>query len=274
MNAVCRVDLVHIGSGVLRGPELLRGQAFDEWCPIAFYVWLVRGPQGTALIDTGITADADWWDARAKQVRGPQAYWRATDDADPTGALSGLGVAVSDIDHVVLTSFGPYAASNITRFPQATVHVSDAGLSELRKPAYPELLPHLPPEARSFLACQDARIRRFSGQAEVMPGLQVREIGGHHRESLAVIITTAQGNLVIPESVFLPENLQPPNVLGIGENVYELLDTVRWLNQLDAQVLPIHDPQHLTRFPGGLVAPAPVPRSRTGLVPPEHKEQP
>ncbi|ELS58234.1 hypothetical protein [Streptomyces viridochromogenes] len=261
--AACRVDLIHIGSGILRGPEALRGQAFDEWRPIAFYVWLVRGPQGTALIDTGITADAHWWDARAKQVRGPQAYWRATDDADPTDALLRLGVAASDVDHVVLTSFGPYAASNVTRFPTATVHVSDAGLAELCKPAYPELLPSLPQESRAFLTSQDPRIRRFSGQTEVMPGLRVREIGGHHRESLAAIITTAQGDLVIPESVFLPENLQPHNILGIGESVYELLDTLRWLDRLDALVLPIHDPQHLTRFPDGVVAPAephPAPR--------------
>lgn len=257
MTGRATISFLHVGSAVLRGPELLHNARFDDWFEIAFYVWIVQSGRQLTVIDTGPPPDVSSLDARAKALRGEGAYWRSTNDADLATALRRRGLAPERVNDVILTSFRPYAISNIALFRNANIHVSATGFEELCHPRYPELAPALDDSTRCALTSLSAtRLRCVEGTQETADGICVKEIGGHHQESLAVTIDVSDGDtsgFVIPDTIFRRENLQPDGLLGLAESVYEFIDARDWLQQQRRVILPIHDPAHLNSYPDGVV---------------------
>ena len=67
----------------------------DEWSePLPIHLWIVRHDGRVILVDTGETASAN---------NVPFARFHVTPDEELPGALTGIGLALADVDQVVLT---------------------------------------------------------------------------------------------------------------------------------------------------------------------------
>lgn len=206
------------------------------------------------LVDTGMPLDASALEARVKREKGPEAYWRTDPDGDPVRLLARAGVDAAQVEHVVLSSLGPYAAAHVHRFPAAEIHLSRRGWLDYLAPRYPALRHRIPDEAMAYLATAGLdRLRLVDGEREVVPGIRAWEVGCHHRHSMAVAIETARGLAVIADPIFYYDNVEREIPLGILEDLFECLELIRRLRREAAIVLPSHDPAVLARHPGGRI---------------------
>jgi glyoxylase-like metal-dependent hydrolase (beta-lactamase superfamily II) len=248
------IQAFKVGESGVPGPEIYYQGAFGKWFPLFFYVWLVQGEGRTILVDTGMPADASELETRVKREKGPEAYWRTEPGGHPVKLLAGVGVSPEQVEHVILSSLGPYAAANVHSFPRALVHLSKAGWLEYLAPQYPEIRHKIPDEAMAHLTTTGLeRVRLVHREAEIAPGIRAWEVGCHHRHSMAIAIETRKGTAVIADPIFYYDNVEKDVPLGILENLFECLDLIRRLRREAAILLPSHDPAVLVRHPGGRI---------------------
>lgn len=249
------IQAFKVGESGVPGPEIYYQGAFGKWFPLYFYIWLVQGEGRTILVDTGMPLNASELEAKVKREKGPEAYWRTEPEGDPVKLLTKAGVKPEQVEHVVLSSLGPYAAANVHRFPRALVHLSKAGWLEYLAPQYPEIRHKIPDEAMAYLttAALD-RVRLVDRETEIVRGIRAWEAGCHHRHSMAIAIETSKGTAIIADPIFYYDNVEKEIPLGILENLFECLDLIKRLKREATILLPSHDPAVLTRHPGGRIA--------------------
>lgn len=184
-------------------------------------------------------------------MKGPQAYWKAL--ATPEALLAQAGVRPEEVEHVILSSLGGYAAGNVRLFPNAQIHLSKQGWLEhlVPTPPWPRRRPG--PIVAWLVAEAFDRVHLVDREATVVPGVSAFETGGHHRSSLAVSVETNKGNAIIADSVFHYGNIEGGPVLGITESVFECHAAYDRIRREAAIVLPAHDPAVLERHPGGII---------------------
>ena len=89
-----------------RSENYIFGDPHDEMTSIAYYVWVIKGPHGTFVCDTGFD------DVAAKE--------RARKIIHPVGeGLQALGAAPDKVDHVIATHMHWDHAGNYDLFPNA-----------------------------------------------------------------------------------------------------------------------------------------------------------
>jgi len=251
---VYTIQVFKVGESGVPGPEIYYQGAFGRWFTLYFYIWLVQGAGRTIVVDTGMPLDPSELEARVKREKGPEAFWRTDPEGDPERLLAGAGVRLEQVEHVILSSLGPYAAANVHRFPRSLFHLSKAGWLEYLAPRYPEIRHKIPDEAVAYLTTTGLeQVRLVDGEAEIVPGIRAFEVGCHHRHSMAIAIETAKGPAVIADPIFYYDNVEKGVPVGILENLFECLDLIKRLKREAAIVLPSHDPQVLRRHPGGRI---------------------
>ncbi|MGH7321944.1 MAG: MBL fold metallo-hydrolase [Candidatus Rokuibacteriota bacterium] len=248
------IQVFKIGESGVPGPEIYYQGAFGQWFTLYFYIWLVQGEGRTLLVDTGMPPDAADLEARVKREKGSEAFWRVDPQGDPVRLLASAGVEPTQVEHVILSSLGPYAAANVHRFPGALVHVARRGWLEYLAPKYPEIRHRIPDEAMAFLTTTALdRVRLVEGEAEIVPGVRAFETGCHHRHSMAIAIETTKGTAIIADPIFYYDNVEKEVPLGILEDLFECLDLIKRLKREARILLPSHDPAVLARHPGGRI---------------------
>ena len=248
------IQAFKVGESGVPGPEIYYQGAFGKWFTLSFYIWLVEGDGRTILVDTGLPADASELEARVKREKGPEAFWRTDPEGDPVRLLAKAGAAPEQVQHVILSSLGPYAAANVHKFPQALFHLSKVGWLDYLAPQYPEIRHKIPDEAMVYLTTTALdRVRLVDGETEIVPGIRAFEVGCHHRHSMAIAIETAKGTAIIADPIFYYDNVEREIPLGILENLFECLDLIKRLKREAAILLPSHDPELLVRHPGGRI---------------------
>lgn len=246
------IQVLKVGESGVPGPEIYYQGAVGKWLSLYFYIWLVRGEGRTILVDTGMPLDATTLEDRVKREKGPEAFWRT--EADPVALLAQAGTPAGDVDHVILSSLGPYAAANVHKFPRALCHVSRSGWLEYLAPRYPEIRHQIPDDAMAYLTTTGLdRLRMVERGSEIVPGIRAFEVGCHHRHSMAIAVQTSQGTAVIADPIFYYDNFEREIPLGILENLFEYFDLIKLLKREAQIVLPSHDPAVLKRYPGGLI---------------------
>ena len=216
----------------------------DGPMPLDYYVWLLRSPLRTILIDTGFNAAT----ALARQ----RTLLRC-----PIEALAVLGIAAESITDVVLTHLHYDHAGNLNKLPAARFHVQDAEMDY----ATGRCMCHLP--LRHAYAVEDVvelvrkvyadRVVFHAGDAQLAPGVELRLIGGHTRGMQSVRVRTARGWVVIAsDASHFYENFEHARPFPIVYNVADMLSGHRTLLAMadsPAHVIPGHDPQVLARYP-------------------------
>jgi hypothetical protein len=252
------VRSVKVGEVEVPGPELFWMSAWDVWYPLFFQVVLIQGQGVTALVNTGPPSDLNPINVLWRQQLGSRAELRRAPEEEIVPALSAVGVRPEDVTHIILTPFQLYTTGNVPLFPNAEICVSkkgwihyhtthdhphDARWNSIAK----HVLVHLVTDAWP-------RVRLLEDEDVVVPGLRTWWVGGHHRASIAVEVESVDGPVVISDSFFYYENVEENRVLGINENMYEVLAAYDRARKTAVHLVPLYDPKVFERYPDGVVA--------------------
>ena len=220
------------------------GDDHDAPMPLDFYVWLARGNGRAVLVDGGANE-------AACRARGHQ-FLRC-----PTEGLGALGVDPHDITDVISTHLHWDHAGNFEKFPNARFHIQSAELAHatgecmcqpvLRRPFDVE-------QVCTFLRLlYGGRVNFHHGQAEIAPGIDVLQVGGHTPGLQAVRVATARGNVVLASDAmhfFQNRDLSNPFpvLVDLRDYVAGWQRVAQWADSAD-HLIPGHDPLVFKRYP-------------------------
>jgi glyoxylase-like metal-dependent hydrolase (beta-lactamase superfamily II) len=211
-----------------------------------YFFWVIRSATSTVLVDTGFGAEVGRRRGRTCLI-------------DPVDALAGLGISPGDVDHIVVSHFHYDHIGNLAAFPTAVLTVARTELSFWTDP-------HTPPGAacgalveQAEIACLTAAVRQGrvqiveAGDAEVVPGVRVRLVGGHTPGQLVTSVQGDRGRVVLAsDAVHFDEEMRLDRPHRLVHDEPAMRAAYAWLRaQQDAGALVIagHDPAVMDRFP-------------------------
>lgn len=256
------IDILKTGQADVRGPEVYWMDGWNDWETLYFYMLVLRSSDKTIIVNSGppagelLTAMNRKW---IRYVGGERAALRVNDAERPDVALRRLGIDPAAVDGVIVTPFQIYATANLQLFPRAEYYLSRRGWADFHAPGFPtsreqraacfpeEVLGHLGGEAWE-------RVRLLDDEHEILPGLRTFWVGGHHRESIAVMIDTASaGRVVFTDCIFKYPNIEQGRMLGIAESIEECRIAYHRIRREADRVIAGYDPEVLQRFPNGRI---------------------
>lgn len=210
--------------------------------PVGVYIWLLEGASKKVLIDTGCSADF-------LTSIGFQSQQISTQEEE----LAKAGLTPDDIDMVILTHLHVDHARDAGKFGKAVFVVQRSELEFAAKPH--------PIQAGWFASLPEGRVRAVDGDEEILEGIRVLHTPGHTPGTQSVLIESDKGPVCLSGQCTIMDNVQPPDALrqmgvraiapGIHINAAQGFDSLVRLQQLGAQVLPLHDISYrsVTRIP-------------------------
>jgi len=180
---------------------------------IAYRLWLLRGPAGLVVVDTGPPLE----EAHRRGITNV----REVDDA-----LAEAGVAAQDVRTIVLTHLHWDHAANAQKFPNATYlaqqrEIDFFGSHAREHPAMNRFYSH---QAYLGKLIEQGRIKAVDGDREIAPGLTAIRVGGHTPGSQMLVVDTEEGTAVITgDAIPLHRNFRENIPSGIVVNTLEAL---------------------------------------------------
>ena len=249
------VQVLKMGQCEVPGPEVYWMSAWDTWETLHFWMVVIRGGGKTILINTGpppdLTALNDAWkkaiDTRSQMVR--------QESERPENALARLGIKPADVDYVLITPLQAYATGNIPLFPNATVGISRRGwIEDFHAPKHEMHIPRklrIPDHTLQYLDIEaPEKLRLLEDEDEVLPGIRAFWTGCHHRSSMAYVIDTREGHLVVSDCFFKYRNVEERIPLGIMESLEECMRAYARIRAEGGHLLPLYDPLVPERLKG------------------------
>jgi glyoxylase-like metal-dependent hydrolase (beta-lactamase superfamily II) len=228
-----------------QSPEnFLFGDPHDILQPLAYFVWVIAGPHGTVVVDTGFDA--------------PMARKRGRVIVKPVGeGLSAIGVRPDAVTQIIVTHLHYDHCGNHELFPRATYHLQDDEMAYAtgRYMCHPVI--RIPFEADDVAAMVrkvfDGRVRFHDGTWEMAPGITVHRIGGHSKGLQCVRVKTRRGHVVLAaDASHLYAHLDEGRVFPVTYNVGDVLEgyqTIKQLADSPDHIIPGHDPEVVSRYP-------------------------
>jgi glyoxylase-like metal-dependent hydrolase (beta-lactamase superfamily II) len=209
-----------------------------------FFVWVLRSPETTIVVDTG-------FDPGAAARRGRTCL------ISPPEALALAGVRPAAVEHVVLTHLHYDHVGNLDAFPRASFDVQGREIDFWDGPyasrgqfaAFVER-----PELAAIKSAERARrIRRLDGDSAIAPGVMAFWTGGHTPGQQIVVVRGRRSLVVLAsDALHFYEELDADRPFAVLSNLTELYagyDLLRGLAAIGATIVPGHDPAVLDRFP-------------------------
>jgi len=206
------------------------------------YVWLIEGAERPILVDTGPKHVDEFNRSTADYI--PGGIVQAPEEATP-GLLARAGVSLDDVSHVFVTHLHPDHYEYFDLFPNAVMVVNRRGFLEgltgVKRHVMQALARRWP---ESLLLVEDE---------EVLPGIRTLHLGCHSECSQAVCIDTSAGTVALAgDVVYKFRNLEENLPIGWADpDAWH--EAVRRLRSAADIIVPGHDPEILTRYPGGLI---------------------
>ena len=215
----------------------------DPPMPLDFFVWAVRGPNGTFVVDSGF--DEAMAARRQRKILCPVGE-----------GLRKIGIEPATVENVIVTHLHYDHAGNNDLFPNARYHLQDKEMQY----STGRCMCHAP--MRHAYAVEDvtAMVRKvFAGQvqfhdgmSEIAPGLSVHHVGGHTMGLQVVRVWTRRGWMVLAsDASHYYANMEQSRPFPIVYNVADMLEGHRFAHRLasaPANVIPGHDPLVLERY--------------------------
>lgn len=253
-----RVDILKLGQAEVPGPEVYWMSHWDRWEKLHFYMAVLRGSWGTAIVNTGPPQDLGPLNQAWRAFAGERCQMRRTPEEEPVAALATLGIRPEEVDAILLTPLQAYATANISLFRNAKIYCSRRGWIEeivARKASL-----HVPrelcvPDDVLHYLLFDARDRLhlLDDEADISDGLSAWWAGTHHRSSMVYEVSTGAGKVLIGDCAFKYGNLDGPP-LGIAESLEEAERAYSRIRKSGGIFIPLYDPEVLERHKGGRVA--------------------
>lgn len=227
-----------------RSENFLGGDAHEGPMPFDYFVFVIKGPNGVVVVDTG-------FDAAVAKKRGRE-FLRC-----PSDGLALLGIDPGAIEDVVLTHLHYDHCGNQELFPQARFHLQASEMAYATGPCmcHGMLRGGYDPEdiAQTVRKLFAGRVAYHQGEGQVAPGITLHRVGGHTEGQQVVRVMTRHGWLVLAsDATHFFENFEQNVPFPWVYNVGATLDGFVRLRQLasdDSLVIPGHDPQIMARFP-------------------------
>lgn len=220
------------------------GDPHDTAEPIDFFVWAIKGPHGTFVLDTGFD------DAMARK--------RKRTIARPVGeGLKAVGVDPEGVRDIVISHLHYDHAGNYDLFPRARYHLQDCEMAYATGRCMCHAHQRLPFEADDVVAMVRKvfadRVAFHDGDDELAPGITLHRIGGHSKGLQCMRVMTRRGPVVLAsDTTHLYAHFEQGRVFPITYNVGEVLEgyvTLQRLAGSPQRVIPGHDPLVLARYP-------------------------
>lgn len=246
MPAIHQVHAIRFAhfAGRKRTENFLGGDPHDAPMPFDYFVFLITGPAGPILVDTGFTAEVAARRGREHLIC-------------PGEALRRLGVDPAEIVDVVLTHLHYDHCGNQHLFPNARFHLQAAEMAYATGPCMGHAglrLGYDPDDlAATIRQLFSGRVVFHEGDADIADGVSLHLIGGHTNGQMAVRVLTARGAVVLAsDAAHFHENYLTRRPFPW---VYSVGDTLKGFSRLkalagsDDLVVPGHDPGTMGRFP-------------------------
>lgn len=224
------------------------GDPHDAPMPLDYFVWALKGPDRTFIIDTGFDE--------------PMARKRKRDFLRcPGEGLKTIGIDPVSVRDVILTHMHYDHCGNYDLFPNARFHLQDEEMAYCTGRCMCHGALRLPFEVEDVVSMVrkvfDGRVAFHAGAAEIAPGVSVHHVGGHSKGLQVVRVWTRRGWLVVAsDASHFYANMEQgrafPILYSLGDTL-EGYDTLRALASERSTIIPGHDPLVLKRYP----APAP-----------------
>lgn len=228
----------------LASQNFIGGDPHNGPMPLDYFVWVVAGPGGTFVIDTGFSAET----AKVRQ----RQHIRC-----PAASLSLLGLDPNAVTDVIITHMHYDHAGNLDKFPKARFHIQDSEMAFVTG----RCMCHQPLQHSFFVEDTVQMVRHLyagrvcfhDGAQELAPGLSVHHVGGHTAGLQAVRVWTKRGWLVLAsDASHLYANMNEVRPFPIVLDVMKMIEgyaTLRRLADSQEQVIPGHDPRVLALYP-------------------------
>jgi glyoxylase-like metal-dependent hydrolase (beta-lactamase superfamily II) len=212
--------------------------------PMDYFIWLVRSPEHTFVIDLGFNAEV-----AAQRKRD---YLRT-----PKEGLALLGVDADQVEQVIVTHLHYDHVGTFADFPRAQFHLQDAEMAyatgrHMRHGCFSHGFEVEDVVGMVRLVYKE-RVTFHKGEAQLAPGLSVHLVGGHTDGLQCVRVWTQRGWVVLASDVsHYYEHFETyrafPTMFNIGDAL-EGYDTLRRLADSTHHIIPGHDPLVLQRYP-------------------------
>ena len=225
--------------------NFLGGDSHDVAMPLDYYVWVIKGEDGRAiLVDTGFSKATG--EKRGRQILRPVAEGLRALDVDP-----------GTVEHVIITHMHYDYAGNLPLFPKATFHIQEREMSFCtgRCMCQDIFRHHFEAEdvvemvRRLFIG----RVAFCDGTQEIAPGLSVHLVGGHTDGHQVVRVHTARGWVVLAaDALHFYANLERRIPFPAFYNLADMLaafDELQRLAETPEHIVPGHDPEVMARYP-------------------------
>ena len=227
-----------------RSENYIFGDPHDEMTSISYYVWVIKGPHGVFVCDTG-------FDEAAAKERGRKII-------HPVGeGLQALGVQPDKVDHVIATHMHWDHAGNYDLFPNARYHIQDAEMAYATGRCMCHQMLRIPFSERDVHAMVSKifayRCEFHDGSEELAPGITVHKIGGHSKGLQCVRVKTKRGYVVVAsDCIHLYSHIDEGRVFPITYSVGDTLEGYKTIQKLASSrqhIVPGHDPEVLKLYP-------------------------
>ena len=209
----------------------------DQKIRVGHYAWYIEGPGDNYLVDTGVPAEM--LIAR---------HFKSTDIQTVEAGLEKLGLAIDDIDYVIITHSHYDHTANLYKFANTKVIIQQAELEQIKHPfAYTK--PRLPKNFTKLFDGIDFEV--VNGDTKIDNKLELILTPGHSAGGQSVAVKTETGTAVITGWCCTQENFTPPSefvekgfpfTIGTSHtNPGELYDSTKRIIELADLILPCHE---------------------------------
>ncbi|MEI9804574.1 MAG: N-acyl homoserine lactonase family protein [Pseudolabrys sp.] len=228
----------------LKSENYIFGDPHDEMTSLTYYVWAIKGPHGTFVVDTGFD------EAAAKE--------RARTILHPVGeGLKAIGVEPASVTDVIATHLHWDHAGNYDLFPNARYHIQDDEMAYATGRCMCHKTLRIPFSESDVLAMVKKvfayRCEFHDGDEELAPGITLHKIGGHSKGLQCVRVKTKRGYVVVAsDCCHLYSHLDEGRIFPITYNVGDTLEGYRRLKKLASSrqhIVPGHDPDVVKLYP-------------------------
>ncbi|MBO0730454.1 MAG: N-acyl homoserine lactonase family protein [Acidimicrobiaceae bacterium] len=210
-----------------------------------YFVWLVRSPERTIVVDTGFSAAAGVRRSRTMLT-------------EPAKGLRQLGADPGSVPQVVLTHAHYDHAGNLPQFPSSEIIMAAREYNFWKGPYARRFLFSSPTEREDLdclsVASDEGRVTLVSDTQDVAPGVEAIEVGGHTPGQLIVRVATERGPVVLSsDAMHYYEEVDRDRPFAIVADLaamYRGFDLLREMERDHGCILVAgHDPLVMDRFP-------------------------
>ena len=216
--------------------------------PVGMFCWLIEGPSGPILVDTGATKE------EAAARFGPNRYcfegWQ-----DPV-ELVAEHVDPAHVRKVIITHVHwDHCSSCLDRYPNAEVFLQRRDLEARLYPPHPSFRDLCFTDVVDGLEDRlGERLHLIDGDVEIAEGVRTLRVGGHTLGLQAVIVDTVIGPVALASDLCPSyDNINLDRATCIHEDLLGCFRGMERIRRYAECILPGHDARQIERHPMGVV---------------------